>query len=255
MKSLRNSLIWLPLAIAVSVVIGIIVGNQFSNKKYISDNDRKLNTILNLVSEAYVDTVNINDLIEQSIPQMLSNLDPHTVYIPARDVKAVNDDLDGSFSGIGISFIIMNDSIRVVEVISGGPSEKVGIQAGDRIVSINDTTFVGPKVTNDFVMSHLRGAKGSNVKLGIKRDNSNKVLTFVVKRGDIPVNTVDATYMVDKTTGYIKINKFGRTTYDEFLNSLAKLKNEGAKRYIIDLRGNGGGYMEMAILMANEFLP
>ncbi len=255
MKSYKNSLIWLPITIAISIVIGIFVGNQFTNQRYATDNDRKLNTILNLISDEYVDTININDLIEQSIPQILANLDPHTVYIPRSELTAANDELEGSFGGIGISFMVMNDSVNVVEVIPGGPSEKVGILAGDRIVSINDSTFVGSGVTNESVMRKLRGAKGTTVKLGIKRNNSNKILTFNVKRGDIPVNTVDAAYMLDKNIGYIKINKFGRTTYDEFLNSLVKLQKEGAKKYVIDVRGNGGGYMEMAILMANEFMP
>ena len=256
MKSVnKSSYIWLPLAIAVSVVVGIFVGNRFSNQKTTSEYDRKLNTILNLIASDYVDTVNINDLVELSIPQILSNLDPHTVYFSAKDLKAADEELNGSFSGIGISFQIMNDTVGVVEVLPGGPSEKVGIQAGDRIVSINDTTFVGASVNINSVSSKLRGVKGSKVKLGIKRSNTSKVLSFVVTRDDISVKSVDTYYLIDKTTGYVKVNQFGRNTYDEFINALSSLKQEGAKRYIIDLRGNGGGYMEMAILMVNEFLP
>ena len=256
MKSVnKSSYIWLPLAIAVSVVVGIFVGNRFSNQKTTSEYDRKLNTILNLIASDYVDTVNINDLVELSIPQILSNLDPHTVYFSAKDLKAADEELNGSFSGIGISFQIMNDTVGVVEVLPGGPSEKVGIQAGDRIVSINDTTFVGASVNINSVSSKLRGVKGSKVKLGIKRSNTSKVLSFMVTRDDISVKSVDTYYLIDKTTGYVKVNQFGRNTYDEFINALSSLKQEGAKRYIIDLRGNGGGYMEMAILMVNEFLP
>ncbi len=251
----KSSYIWLPLAIAVSVVVGIFVGNRFSNQKTTSEYDRKLNTILNLIASDYVDTVNINDLVELSIPQILSNLDPHTVYFSAKDLKAADEELNGSFSGIGISFQIMNDTVGVVEVLPGGPSEKVGIQAGDRIVSINDTTFVGASVNINSVSSKLRGIKGSKVKLGIKRSNTSKVLSFMVTRDDISVKSVDTYYLIDKTTGYVKVNQFGRNTYDEFINALSSLKQEGAKRYIIDLRGNGGGYMEMAILMVNEFLP
>lgn len=252
----KSSYIWLPLAIALSVVVGIFVGNRFSNQKTTSEYDRKLNTILNLIASDYVDTVSINDLVELSIPQILSNLDPHTVYFSAKDLKAADEELNGSFSGIGISFQIMNDTVGVVEVIPGGPSEKVGIQAGDRIVSINDTTFVGAATVNiNSVSSKLRGVKGTKVKLGIKRSNSSKILTFTVTRDDISVKSVDTYYLIDKTTGYVKVNQFGRTTYDEFINALSSLKQEGAKRYIIDLRGNGGGYMEMAILMVNEFLP
>lgn len=252
--STHPSFLWLPLAIALSVVIGIFIGNRFSSRKYAVDNDRKLNTILNLIAADYVDTVDINDLIEMSIPEILGNLDPHTAYFSKADLKAANEELNGSFSGIGISFMMMNDTVSVIEVIPGGPSEKVGILAGDRIVTVNDTTFVGAKITNNEVMKHLRGDKGTKVKLGIKRNNSPKILTFTVTRGDIPMKSVDAAYMIDKTTGYIKVNQFGRTTFDEFLTGLNKLKGEGAKRYMIDLRGNGGGYMEMAILMANEFL-
>ena len=250
----RPHYLWMPLLIAVAVIVGILIGNRFTSRRYAADNDRKLNTILNLIANDYVDTININDLIEQSIPEILSNLDPHTLYFSAEEIKAANQELSGSFSGIGVSFMIMNDTVNVVEVIPGGPSEKVGIVAGDRIISINDSVFVGEKVTNNEVMSRLRGDKNTKVKLGIKRSNSPKTLYFTVTRGDIPVNSVDASYMLDKTTGYVKVNQFGRTTYDEFINAMGTLKSEGAKRYIIDLRGNGGGYMEMAIYMANEFL-
>lgn len=252
--STHSSLLWLPLAMALSVVIGIFIGNRFSSKKYAIDNDRKLNTILNLIADDYVDTVDMNDLIEMAIPEILGNLDPHTAYFSKADLKAANEELNGSFCGIGISFMMMNDTISVIEVIPGGPSEKVGIHPGDRIVTVNDTNFVGSKVNNNEVMKHLRGDKGTKVKLGIKRNNSPKLLSFTVTRGDIPMKSVDAAYLIDKTTGYIKVNQFGRTTYDEFLTGLGKLKKEGAKRFMIDLRGNGGGYMEMAILMANEFL-
>lgn len=255
MNENKKFIVLLPLIIAISIVVGITVGNQFSNKKYISNNDRKLNTILNMVSDGYVDTVDVNEIIEQTIPQLLSNLDPHTVYIPAKDLTDVNNELDGSFSGIGVSFFIMNDTVRIVEVLSGGPSEKAGLIAGDKIVSVNDTSFTGSTVTNQEVFKRLRGKKGSSIKLGIKRNTSDKTLYFDLTRGDIPVNSIDAAYMVEKEVGYIKINKFARTTYDEFLQALVKLKNEGAERYILDLRGNGGGFMEMAILMANEFLP
>ncbi|MBO7608935.1 MAG: S41 family peptidase [Muribaculaceae bacterium] len=250
----RPPFLWMPILLAAAVVVGIFIGNRFSSRKYAADNDRKLNTILNLIANDYVDTLNIDDLIEQSIPEILSNLDPHTVYFSAQEIKAANEELSGSFSGIGISFMILNDTINVVEVIPGGPSEKVGLLAGDRIVSIDDSTFVGEKVNNNEVMKRLRGDKGTKVKLGISRNNTSKILSFIVERGDIPVNSVDASYMLDKTTGYVKVNQFGRTTYDEFITAMGSLKNEGAKRFIIDLRGNGGGYMEMAIYMANEFL-
>ncbi len=247
--------IWLPLAIALAVVVGIFFGSRFTTNKPVAENDRKLNAILNLIAQDYVDTTNLHDLIEMSIPEILSNLDPHTSYFTAEDLKAATDDLNGSFSGIGISFMMLNDTIGVVEVIPGGPSEKVGLMAGDRIVMIDDSVAVGPKMTNGEVMKRLRGDKGSKVKLGIMRQNSKKMLTFTVTRGDIPVNSVDAYYMIDSRTGYIKVNQFGRHTYDEFITAMASLNEEGASRYIIDLRGNGGGFMEMAVLMVNEFLP
>ena len=250
-----KQLLWIPIAIAVAVLVGIFFGLRFPNDNKVAENDRKLNAILNLIAQDYVDTTNLNDLIELSIPEILGYLDPHTSYFTAEDLKAATDDLNGTFSGIGISFVMVNDTIGVVEVISGGPSEKVGLMAGDKIVTIDDTVATGPKMTNSEVMKRLRGAKGTKVKLGIKRQNTNKTLTFTVTRGDIPVNSVDAYYMIDNITGYVKVNQFGRHTYDEFITALASLDEEGAERYIIDLRSNGGGFMEMAALMANEFLP
>ena len=251
----KDPLVWIPLAISIAVVGGMMLGDLFSGKPYIVDYDRKLNTIFNLIADDYVDTVTVGDLVENAIPKILTELDPHTTYIPAKDLTAVNDELEGSFSGIGISFAIIEDTIRVTQVIPGGPSERAGLMAGDRIVTIDDSTFVGPGLNQiDVRDKHLKGKKNSAVKLGIKRDRTDGLLTFDVIRGDVPVKSVDATYMVNDETGYIKVNKFGRNTYDEFLNALNLLKGEGATRYIVDLRGNAGGFMEMATLMVNEFL-
>ena len=247
--------IWIPVVLAAAVIVGMFFGLRFPNNNKVAENDRKLNAILNLIAQNYVDTTNLNDLIELSIPEILGYLDPHTTYFTAEDLQAANDDLNGSFSGIGISFVMVNDTIGVVEVISGGPSEKVGLMAGDKIVTIDDSVATGSTMTNSEVMKRLRGSKGSKVKLGIKRQNTAKTLTFTVTRGDIPVNSVDAYYMIDKTTGYVKVNQFGRQTYDEFITAMASLNEEGAERYIIDLRGNVGGFMEIAALMVNEFLP
>ncbi len=251
----KHQYIWLPLIIAAAMIVGIFLGQRFSSGRFTADRDRKINAILNLVAQDYVDTTNFDDLIEKSIPEILSNLDPHTSYLSADELKAASDDLNGTFSGIGISFVMLNDTIGITEVIPGGPSEKVGIMAGDRIVTINDSTATGKQMNSNVVMKRLRGEKGTQVKLGIKRQNSNKILTFTVTRGDIPVNSVDAYYMLDKTTGYIKVSQFGRNTYKEFMQAMISLENDGAKRYMIDLRGNGGGFMEMAVLMVNEFLP
>ena len=251
----RNKLIiWIPLLIAVTFIAGLYFGYGISNTQNISEND-KFNSILSLINNEYVDHVNMDSLIEETIPELLSHLDPHSTYIPAKDLKAVNDELDGSFSGIGISFMLKNDTISIIEVLSGGPSEKVGLMPGDRIVSVNDSIVAGKSFTNEKVISILRGEKGSQVKLGITRNTAKETLYFELIRDDIPVTSVDAAYIIAPEIGYIKVNKFGRTTYNEFLTSMTQLRNEGAQKYIIDLRGNGGGFMEMAILMANEFLP
>lgn len=245
---------WVPLTLAATLVIGIFIGSHFTKQKT-SDYDRKLNNILGIVSNEYVDDVNMDSLVEMSIPEILANLDPHSIYLSAKDLLAANDELNGSFSGIGISFQVMEDTINVIEVIPAGPSEKVGIMAGDKIISVDGKKFVGKGLNPNTVREKLRGTNGSTVKLGVKRNNSNKIFTFTVKRGAFPIKSVDAAYMIEKNTGYIKVNQFARNTYDEFITALSSLKNDGAKRYIVDLRGNGGGYMEMAILMANEFLP
>ena len=251
----RNRLIiWIPLLIAATFIAGLYFGSGINNTQNISGNN-KFNSILSLINNEYVDHVNMDSLIEETIPELLSHLDPHSTYIPAKDLKAVNDELDGTFSGIGISFMLKNDTISIIEVLSGGPSEKVGLMPGDRIVSVDDSIVAGKNFTNEKVLSILRGEKGSQVKLGIKRNTAKETLHFYLIRDDIPVTSVDAAYIIAPEIGYIKVNKFGRTTYNEFLTSMTQLRNEGAQKYIIDLRGNGGGFMEMAILMANEFLP
>lgn len=250
----KQSYTWVPLTLAAALIIGILIGSHFTEQKT-SEFDRKLNNVLGIVSNEYVDDVNMDSLVEMSIPEILSNLDPHSTYFSAKDLLAANEELNGSFSGIGISFQMMDDTINVIEVIPGGPSEKVGIVTGDKIISVNGQKFVGKGLNPNAVKDKLRGPDGSIVKLGIKRNNSNKPLTFSVKRGAIPIKSVDAAYIIEKNTGYIKVNQFARNTYDEFITALSSLKKEGAKRYVVDLRGNGGGYMEMAILMANEFLP
>ena len=197
----------------------------------------------------------MSELIEDAMPQILGELDPHSSYIPAKDLQAVNDDLRGSFSGIGVQFTIQQDTIHISNVIPGGPSEKVGIMAGDRIVEIDDSAFVGKIVTNDESMKRLKGPKGSEVKLGVFRQGEKELLHFTIVRGDIPVKSIDAAYMINKKFGYIKINKFGETTYPEMLIALAQLHQQECEGMIIDLRGNTGGYMGAAIQMVNEFLP
>lgn len=251
----RNPLTWLPVILAVTFLAGMWAGSSFFSSE--SPRNRaynKLNEILHIVEGEYVDKIDVDSLLEQSIPDILAHLDPHSTYIPASDLQAVNDELGGSFSGIGVSFSLINDTITVLDVISGGPSEKVGLLPGDRIVSINDSSSTGKAWNNEKVMTNLRGKKGSKVKLGIKRTTAKDVLTFTVTRGDIPVTSIDAAYLANPTTGYIRVNKFGANTYSEFLQALVSLRAKGAKGFVIDLRENGGGFMEPAILMANEFL-
>ena len=252
---------FIPIIIAVSIVAGILIGtfyaNHFSGNRLgiINTSSNKLNALLRIIDDQYVDTVKMNQLVEDAMPQILGELDPHSSYIPAKDLEAVNSDLKGSFSGIGIQFTIQQDTIHISNVIQGGPSEKVGLMAGDRIISVNDTAFVGKIVTNYESMKRLKGPKGSEVKLGVYRPGEKEPLYFTIIRGDIPVKSVDTAYMLNEKFGYIKINKFGETTYPELLIALAKLNQDNCKGVIIDLRGNTGGYMGAAIQMVNEFLP
>ena len=258
---MKNNTKFIPFLLAICLIAGIAIGtfyaNHFSGNKLgiINTSSNKLNALLRIIDDQYVDTVKINDLVEEAMPQILSELDPHSSYIPAKNLEAVNSELRGSFSGIGIQFTIQDDTIHINSVIQGGPSEKVGLMAGDRIVEIDDSAFVGKIVTNNESMKRLKGEKGSKVKLGIFRPGEKEILHFTVVRGDIPVKSIDAAYMLNDKFGYIKVNKFGETTYPEFLIALAKLNQENCQGIIIDLRGNTGGYMVAPIQMINEFLP
>ena len=258
---MKNNTKFIPFLLAICLIAGIAIGtfyaNHFSGNKLgiINTSSNKLNALLRIIDDQYVDTVKINDLVEEAMPQILSELDPHSSYIPAKNLEAVNSELRGSFSGIGIQFTIQDDTIHINSVIQGGPSEKVGLMAGDRIVEIDDSAFVGKIVTNNESMKRLKGEKGSKVKLGIFRPGEKEILHFTVVRGDIPVKSLDAAYMLNDKFGYIKVNKFGETTYPEFLIALAKLNQENCQGIIIDLRGNTGGYMVAPIQMINEFLP
>ncbi len=252
---LKKTSVWMPFDLAVALVAGMWIGKVFFNDSAKWNSRSKLDAIMEIIERAYVDNVDTDSLIEASFPGLLSSLDPHSVYIPAKDLQNVNEELTGSFSGIGISFNLLNDSINVLEVISGGPSEKAGLLPGDKIVSINDSLVAGQGWSDVRVRSSLRGEKGSVVKLGIKRHTSQRLLNFDVVRGDIPVTSIDASYIIAPKVGFVKINKFGSNTYSEFLTSMVNLAAEGAEKFIIDLRGNGGGFMEPAVLIANEFLP
>lgn len=257
MKPLYKRLyVWLPLIISISIGLGLWIGSRFLGKDDISESAgyNKLQAILQQVSDNYVDEVNIDSILEKTFPEIMAQLDPHSTYISAADIDVYNEDIEGSFSGIGIRFNTITDTISVDEVISGGPSEKVGILPGDRIVTVDDSIIAGRNITNESIIKMLRGPKRSTVKLGVKRDNAAELLEFTVTRDDIPITSVDACYMLKDNIGYVKISKFSTETYNEFLNSLASLRQQGAERYIIDLRGNGGGLMQAAVQMANEFL-
>ena len=257
----NNNTRFIPFLLAICLIAGIAIGtfyaNHFSENKLgiINTSSNKLNALLRIIDDQYVDTVNMGELVEEAMPQILSELDPHSSYIPAKDLEAVNADLKGSFSGIGIQFTIQNDTIHVNSVIQGGPSEKVGLMAGDRIVEVDDSAFVGKIVTNSEAMKRLKGEKGSKVKLGVYRPGEKDLLHFTVIRGNIPVKSIDAAYMINEKVGYIKVNKFGETTYPELLIALAKLNQKNCEGLIVDLRGNTGGYMAAAIQMVNEFRP
>lgn len=247
-----------PLIMALCVVIGILLGLFYSNHfaggklKIINGGANKLGSLLEAIQGSYVDEVNLDTIIENTIPLILKELDPHSAYISAADATEVNDELRGSFSGIGVSFSMQKDTVTVMQVIKGGPSEKVGIMPGDRIVTANKDTLVGMD-TND-VMKKLKGPKGTTVKLGILRRSEKTPIYFTITRGDIPVHSVDVSYMLNDKTGYISVEQFGEHTYSEFLVALTELNMAGMENLIVDLRGNRGGYMHIAIQMANEFL-
>lgn len=255
MEKKRNiGYVLLPLVLSVGLVGGIIIG-QYCEHRTISPEVEKLQTILGIIRDQYVDEINIDSLIEQSIPELLASLDPHSAYIPASELTQTNDDLEGSFSGVGVSFQMLNDTVQVIEVVPGGPAEKVGLLPGDRIIEADGRKLTGDTITSDNVFKTLRGKEGSKVALKIKRNGSKKILNYDIIRGIIPSNSVDAKYMMADGIGYIKVSKFARTTYEEFFNALVDLQKKGAKKFMIDLRNNSGGFMDQAIYMANEFLP
>ena len=251
----------MPILMTLCIVIGILIGNFFANHfsgnrlNIINSGSNRLNNLLHIIDDQYVDKVNIDSLVDQAIPQILAELDPHSVYISAKDVQSANDDLKGSFSGVGIEFTIRQDTIHVQNVIKNGPAERAGLLAGDKVVSVDGKPFVGKIVTNDEAMRRLKGPKDTKVKIGVIRYGEKKTKFFTVTRGEIPQKSILATYMLDDTTGYIRIKSFGQTTYPELLIALAKLSQNGFENLVIDLRDNTGGYLQSAVQIANEFLP
>lgn len=259
--SKKTYTIIMPIIFSVLIIIGILIGNKLSsfnntnnNENYVIPKKDKLNLILDYISKNYVDSISIDNIEEKAIPEILKQLDPHSVYIPKQDMEEINEPLVGNFDGIGIQFNIQLDTIVVINTISGGPSEKVGLNAGDRIVFVNDTLVAGVKIASNDVVKKLKGPSGTKVKVGIKRKTSKNILDFEITRGKIPLYSVDAAYMITNKIGYIKISKFAGTTYDEFIKAVKKLKSKGLKKVIIDLRGNGGGFLDAAKNIADEFL-
>ncbi len=252
--------VFLPLMLGLSLVIGIIIGKYLPGQNYLpqhsnirSRND-KLNSILNIIESSYVDSVNRNDLVETAIPAILKKLDPHSVYIPAKDLARANEPLQGNFEGIGISFNMLTDTILVISTIPGGPSEKLGLLPGDKILYVNDSLVAGKHISDEKVMGMLKGPRGTVVKIKILRHGQKELLPFEITRDKIPIYSVDVDYMVNDHTGYIRINTFAMTTFDEFMKGLRELKGQGMTSLILDLRGNSGGVMEAAIQIADQFL-
>lgn len=257
----HNSSRLLPIYVAIAVVVGVLIGNfygsHFSGRRVslINTSSNKLSDLLHIISDEYVDSVSISDLVEKALPQILKELDPHSTYISAEEAEASMQDLKGSFSGIGVQFTIYDDTIRIVKVINGGPSQRAGLLPGDRIVTINGQQYVGEEITTEETMKRLKGPADTRVKLGILRAGEAKMKTYDIQRGAVPVKSIDAHYMIDKSTGYIRINTWGDGTYSEFLAAMAELNTKGVSNLVIDLRGNLGGYLTAATQLANEFLP
>jgi carboxyl-terminal processing protease len=252
--------IWLPVVLALCLVVGMLIGNFFKNNpgnqlpmKIFTRQD-KFSSILDFIERNYVDSVRLDTLSESLIPVLLEKLDPHSIYIPARELEGVNETLRGNFDGIGVQFNMQNDTILVIQTIKGGPSEKAGLLAGDRIIRVDSVTVAGVRMPEDSIVGRLRGPRGSEVNVGVYRKRTGEKLDFSIKRGIIPVSSVDVGYMVTRDIGYIKISTFSQTTYPEFEKELSKLKNAGCHKLIIDLRGNTGGIMEPAIRIADDFL-
>lgn len=254
MKNKNIGYVLLPMFLAAGIILGIFMGQYVADTKLTTE-EQKLRTVLGLIKDQYVDPIDIDSLLEKTIPDLLASLDPHSAYISAKDITLANEDLEGSFGGIGVSFQLLNDTVTVVDVISGGPAEEVGLLPGDMILEANGKKLSGQSVTNEDIFNSLRGKEGTTVKVEISRQSSVTPLSFTIKRGQIPSNSVDAKYMLDDKTGYVKVSKFARTTYAEFFQALMELKLKGAEKYIIDLRNNSGGFMDQAIYMINEFLP
>jgi len=281
MRTKRERLIiFLPLIISMTLIVGILVGNwittirvksivtdEFNKQKFsirpgitggggfgLSPRGNKISSALQYILNEYVDTVSMESLNEEVLPSLVDNLDPHSVYIPATDFQRYSEPLVGNFSGIGVSFNMTDDSVAIINTIPNGPSEMVGIMAGDRIIMVDDSLVAGVNMPSDDIVRMLKGPKNTIVKVTVFRRGEKNPLDFEITRDDIPIYSVDVAYMVNEETGYIKISQFAQTTYREFMEAVEKLKARGAEKFILDLRRNGGGIMEAATMIADQFL-
>lgn len=246
---------WFPLIGAILLVGGMWIGYLLADGDRLTPAQKKLNDIFALIADDYVDEISEDSLIEMAIPDILRNLDPHSTYFPQSELESANRDLESSFYGVGVQFQIMNDTVCVVEVVAGGPAERVGLQAGDRIIEVDGKKLTGSKITNEDVFTTLRGAKDTEVTVKVKRSTSSKPLSFTIVRGEIPSVSVDGNYLINDSTGYIRINKFAANTHQEMIQALNSLRVRGAGNIIVDLRGNTGGLLDQAVLISNEWLP
>ena len=250
----RKYMLWLPLTAAIFLIAGIALGSYISTTDTNLGARHKLNQVFDIISENYVDEVSADSLVEMALPELLKNLDPHSAYIPRSERMAVNRDLEGSFFGIGIQFQMMNDTLYVLEVISGGAAEEAGMLAGDRIIAVDGDNIAGVGVNENDIFSRLRGPEATPVEVTVARHNSPKPLVFDLVRSQVPVSPIDASYMINDSVGFVRLSKFSDNTFVEALTTFSQLKHLGATSFILDLRGNGGGYMAPAVLVANEFL-
>ncbi len=252
---------FMPLIMAALLIAGVFIGTKlnFGSKSVVfipgsHGSDGKLEKVLDFIERNYVDTIDRQQLEDKTLTAMLNSLDPHSGYIEAKELQQVNEPLQGNFEGIGIEFNILNDTISVVTPINGGPSEKAGIIAGDKIISVDEKKVAGIKINNKMVFEKLRGKHGTKVKLAVKRNGNPQLLDFVITRDEIPIYSVDIAYMLNTNTGYIKISRFAANTFQEYLNAFKQLSKKGMQKLVIDLRGNGGGYLNAAVDLADEFL-
>jgi carboxyl-terminal processing protease len=255
----KGMAIYLPIIIAITLVLGILVGRYYSssdeeNRFIIIPKVNKLDNVLNYIENEYVDEVSKADIIERTIPKILEDLDPHSQYIPAVELQKVNEPLEGNFSGIGIQFNMLNDTLVVIQTVPNGPSQKVGILAGDRIIKVDGNKVAGQKLPSDSIVNQLRGPRGTQVNVEVNRREVQDLLSFDIIRDNIPLYSVDVAYMIRDDIGFVKLNKFSATTEEEFVTAVNRLRSRGMKKLVLDLRENGGGYMNAAVFIADQFL-